>query len=204
MANQVESKAAPAADIGGLEDVIRAAERARGRGLPPVEQWNPPYCGDIGLKIARDGGWYYRGGLIARPALVKLFASILRRDPERYVLCTPVEKIAIEVEDAPFLAVEMKCEGGSGARRIGFRTNVDDWVEVGAAHPLRFETGPSNGLKPYALVRGGLWALATRAVFYDLVELGETRVVSGQAVFGVESAGQFFAICPAGEIEGLS
>ena len=189
---------------GGLDALAGEARRAGGRGPAPVHLWNPPFCGDIGLKITRDGTWHYRGSPIGRPALTRLFASILRKDPDRYVLVTPVEKVAIEVEDAPFLAVEMTVEGDCAARTIRFRTNVDDWFALDAEHPIRFEQGPSAGVKPYALVRGDLWALVTRPVFYDLVELGETRAVDGREMFGVASAGQFFVICAAEEIEGLA
>ena len=112
------------------------AVAARAKGLPPVHLWNPPFCGDIDLRIARDGTWFYGGTPIGRLPLVKLFASILRKDPEGFRLVTPVEKVGITVEDAPFLAVEMKVERGS---MLSFRTNVDDWVEAGADHLLRFE-----------------------------------------------------------------
>jgi hypothetical protein len=186
---------------GGLENLSRAAGEASRRGPPPVHLWNPPYCGEIGLRIARDGTWFYQGSPIGRAALVKLFSSILRKDPERYVLVTPVEMIGIEVEDAPFLAVEMTVEAGPALR---FRTNVDDEVVVDAAHPLRFEPGPSGGLKPYVLVRGDLWALVSRALYYDLVERGETRDIAGRQMYGVVSSGVFFPMAPADEIENLA
>ena len=119
------------------------------RGPAPVHLWNPPFCGDIGLKIARNGAWFYQGSVIARPALVKLFASILRKDTDRYVLVTPVEMVSVEVEDAPFIAGEMWVEQGEAGPVLALRTNVDDEVRVGDAHPLRFEAGPADGLKPY-------------------------------------------------------
>ena len=144
------------------------------------------------------------GTPIGRPALVKLFASVLRRDPERFVLVTPVEMVGIEVEDAPFMAVEMAVEGDGDKRRMAFRTNVDDWVTVDADHPLRFEREASDGLRPYVLVRGGLWARVTRALFYDLVELGEERAVEGAPKFGVATGGTFFPMADASEIEGLA
>ena len=162
--------------------------------MPPVHLWNPPYCGEIGLRIARDGTWFYQGSPIGRMPLVKLFASILRKDPGRYVLVTPVEMVGIEVEDAPFLAVELQRRERDGQGVLAFRTNVDDWVEADAEHPLRFERGPSDGIKPYIRVRGDLRALVTRALLYDLVELGDIREVDGVEMFGVESAGQFFAM----------
>lgn len=173
-----------------------------GKGPPPVERWNPPYCGEIALRIAGDGTWFYNGTPIGRPALVKLFASILRKDPARHVLVTPVECVGIEVEDAPFLAVEMAVEGEGEERRIGFRTNVDDVVAVGPDHPMRFENDPGGGVKPYVLVRGQLWARLTRALTYDLVGLGEDRVVGTEAMFGVYASGLFFAIAPSSDLAG--
>lgn len=183
----------------GLNNLAAAARTAGQKGLPPVHLWNPPYCGDIGMRIARDGTWFYQNSPIGRPALVKLFASVLRKDLEGHMLVTPVEKVSVAVEDAPFLAVE--CVERDGA--LAFRTNVDDWTTADADHPLRFERGPSEGVKPYVLVRGDLWALVTRPIFYDLVERGETRDIEGRAMFGVASAGAFFAMAPADEIEGL-
>ena len=132
----------------------------------PVESWNPPYCGDIGLKIRRDGTWLYRDSPIGRPALVKLFAGVLRKDEDgRTYLVTPAEKVDVEVEDAPFLAVEMEARGAERAQQLAFRTNVDDVVACGPDNPLRFaEQEPGRGLKPYVLVRGRLEALLTRAL----------------------------------------
>lgn len=175
----------------GLGSAVKA------RGAAPVERWNPPYCGEIDLRIAADGTWFYQGTPIGRPALVKLFASVLRRDPDRFVLVTPVERVGITVEDAPFLAVEMAATGEGEARDIAFRTNVDDLVQVGPEHPLRFEGGEAGGVTPYVRVRGGLWARVTRALAYDLVELGEVRDQEGRALFGVAAGGAFFPIAPA-------
>lgn len=156
---------------GGLEALIRAA--GPGTGPRPVERWNPPYCGDIGLKIRGDGTWLYQGSPIGRMGLVKLFASILRKDDDgRTYAVTPVEKIAVDVEDAPFVAVEMAVAGTGDRQALTFRTNVDDVVTVDAAHPLRFVSAPPDGgLKPYVRVRGRLDALVTRAVYADLVAL---------------------------------
>jgi hypothetical protein len=156
-----------------------------------VERWNPPYCGEIDMKIAADGTWLYRSSAIRREALVRLFASILRREPDgRHVLVTPVEKVGIEVEDAPFLAVEMVVEGEGRGRTLTFRTNVGDVVAAGADHPLRFETeGGTGGLKPYLRVRGGLEALAARTLVHELAAIAEER--DGRP--GVWSGGVFFA-----------
>ena len=180
-----------------------AAAPAPKGGPPPVHLWNPPFCGDIDMRIARDGTWFYAGTPIGRPALVRLFASILRLDPEGMMLVTPVEKVRIQVEDAPFLAVEMGV--GEGEHPVlRFRTNVDDWVSVDAEHPLRFAPGEADGLKPYLHVRGGLEALVSRALFLDLVERGEVRHIDGLRMFGVASAGLFFPMAEADSIDGLA
>jgi len=180
--------------LSGLAAIVRAAEGSK---LPPVEEWNPPFCGDIDMRIAADGTWFYQKTPIGRPALVRLFSTILRRDPERFVLVTPVERVGITVDDAPFLAVEMQIETTGAQKFIHFRTNVDDWVRVDHWHPLRFAAGASGGVKPYVLIRGALWALLTRALFYDLVQLGETRQCEGAAMFGIASGADFFPIAPA-------
>jgi hypothetical protein len=185
--------------LAGLGEVAAA----RKRGPAPVHLWNPPYCGEIDMRIAADGTWFYRGSPIGRAPLVQLFSSILRKDPERYVLVTPVERVGIVVDDAPFLAVEMRVEQDAGQQRLRFRTQVEDFVCVDAEHPLRFETGAAHGVKPYVRVRGDLWALVKRALFYDLVALGAVEPWEGEAWFGVRSSGLFFPMRRASEIEGL-
>ena len=182
----------------GLEQLAGNARKEGRKGPPPVHLWNPPFCGDLDMRIATDGTWYYMNTPIGRPALVKLFASVLKREGGKYFLVTPVEKCGIAVDDAPFLAVEMKVEEGDRDRVLSFRTNVDDWVACGRDHVLRFEPEPdTGGLKPYLHVRRDLWAKVTRTLFYDLVELGEEREISGQRMFGVSSGGEFFAMAPA-------
>jgi uncharacterized protein len=185
-----------------LDNLASVARSARTKGLPPVHLWNPPFCGDIDMRIATDGTWFYQKTPIGRPALVKLFSTILRKDPDRYVLVTPVERVGIAVDDAPFVAVEMLLEPGADPV-ISMRTNVDDWVRVDAEHPLRFSAAKDGGLKPYVRVRGDLWALVTRAVFYDLVDLGEISDAAGEAMFGIRSSGAFFPMAPAADIEAL-
>jgi hypothetical protein len=185
----------------GLEALMRAVGPLKGP--PPLDNWSPPDCGDIDMRIAHDGTWYYQKTPIGRPALVKLFASVLKREGERYVLVTPAEKCGIEVDDVPFLAVEMAVDESSGPTLV-FRTNVDDLVRCGPDHPLRFETEPGGGLRPYLHVRRELWARLTRPLFYDLVARGEEREVAGQQMFGVASGGAFFAMAPAAEIAGLT
>jgi hypothetical protein len=181
----------------GLEALMRDAAASGEAGARPVEKWNPPYCGDIGMKIRRDGTWMYQGSPIGRIALVKLFASILRKDDDgKTYLVTPAEKVDVEVEDAPFLAVEMAVSGEGSNQTLTFRTNVDDVVTVDAEHPLRFEaSGPDGGLKPYILVRGRLEALATRAVYAELVELAVARDGdSGSGEVGVWSGGTWWGM----------
>jgi hypothetical protein len=186
----------------GLDAIAGAARRASGKGLPPVHLWNPPYCGDIDMRIAADGTWFYQKTPIGRAALVKLFASVLKREGDKHFLVTPVEKCGIAVDDAPFLAVELEVEDAGAGRQLHFRTNVDDWVACGPGHALRFEPETATGgLKPYLHVRRDLWAKVTRALFYDLVELGEEREIAGARMFGVASAGEFFAMAPADSLK---
>jgi uncharacterized protein len=190
----------------GLDAITGALKTAaKGKGPPPVERWNPPFCGDLDIRIAADGTWFYLKTPIGRPALVQLFASVLKREGDKYFLVTPVEKCGIAVDDAPFLAVELQIEESSAGRVLNFRTNVDDWVTCGAEHALRFEPQPATGgLKPYLHVRRGLWAKVKRSLFFDLVELGEEREVGGRAMFGVASMGVFFPMAPADGLRDLA
>ena len=184
-----------------IETLATAKGGPAQRVLPPVEQWNPPFCGDIDMRIARDGTWFYGRTPITRPALVRLFSTILRKDSDGYVLVTPVEKVGIKVEDAPFLAVEMFVARQGADQVLRFLTNVGDWVEAGFNHPIRFEKAAFDGIKPYILVRGDLWALATRALVLDLVEIGEIGEHDGARCFGVTSAGSFFPMANPDEVE---
>jgi uncharacterized protein len=191
----------------GLEGLTAAASEAAKvgsaeKGLPPVHLWNPPFCGDLDMRIARDGTWFYLGTPIGRPALVRLFSTILKREGGKHFLVTPVEKVGIRVDDAPFLAVEMMREGDDRGPRLRFRTNVEDWVTCDAAHRLRFEASADGGLTPYLHVRADLWAKVTRALYYDLVDMGEERVVDGRQMFGVASSGEFFAMADAEQVRG--
>lgn len=198
-----------APDAAGLAALIsRASEQtgAGNRGLPPVEKWNPPFCGDIDMEIRADGTWFYMGTPIGRAPLVRLFSTVLRRDEDgRTYLVTPVEKVGIRVADAPFLAVEMQVTQREANQVLTFRTNVGDVVEAGAEHPLRFTiAGGNRELKPYLLVRGRLEALVSRAVMYDLVELGETIVIDGVPMFAIRSGTEAFPVMPADELDALS
>lgn len=190
--------------LDGLTSAARDAATAAktGKGLPPVHLWNPPFCGDLDMRIARDGTWFYQGTPIGRPALVRLFSTILKREDGKHFLVTPVEKVGIQVEDAPFLAVEMRKEQQDNGRLLQFRTNVDDWVPCDTAHRLRFEAAADGGLTPYLHVRADLWAKVTRALYYDLVDMGEERVVDGRSMFGIVSGGEFFAMADAEQVRG--
>lgn len=173
-----------------LADVARLAQ---GNTLPPVESWHPAHCGDSEMRIARDGTWFHQGSPIGRQAMVRLFSTILRREPDgRFVLVTPAEKLDIEVEDAPFVAVEMKAEGRGRDLKLAFRLNTGDLVSVDAAHPLRFDHA-RDGPRPYVHVRGGLEALITRTVYYELTELA---LAGTDTPPGVWSNGSFFALEP--------
>lgn len=191
-----DPRGAPVAPAPGKPDGLTALqallEAQGGKGPAPVERWNPPYCGDIGMRIRGDGIWLYQGSPIGRMPLVKLFARVLRKDEDgKHYLVTPVEKVDVEVADAPFLGVEMQITGAGRDQTLIFRTNVDDVVPCGPAHPLRFvEEAGSGGLKPYLLVRGRLEALVTRAIYYDLVE---AAVEDGDRL-GLWSGGVFFAL----------
>jgi uncharacterized protein len=167
------------------------------KGPPPVHLWNPPFCGRIDMVIKRDGTWFHEGSPIGRLPMVKLFASILRKDGESFRLVTPVEMVEISVEDAPFIGVDMDVEGGS----LIFRTQLDDRVVCDAAHPLRFIRDAQGGYRPYLMVRHGLEARLNRHVHGLLMAQGEVRNVDSQAMFGVASAGCFFPIAPASELE---
>jgi hypothetical protein len=185
----------------GLDRLTAAAKDAAAtKGLPPVHLWNPPFCGDLDMRIAGDGSWYYMGTPIGRPALVRLFSTILKREDGKYFLVTPVEKVGIRVDDAPFMAVEMRVSSATHGPLLRFRTNVDDWVDCDAAHRLRFERGEAGGLTPYLHVRADLWAKVTRPLYYELVDMGQERMVDGRTMFGVESGGEFFAMADAEEV----
>ena len=188
--------------VTGAQELARIqaeAKQSKKSGSPPVERWNPPFCGDLDMRIAGDGTWFYLGTPIGRKRLVKLFASVLRREEDgKYCLVTPVEKVCIRVDDAPFLAVEMRVDNQGPDQVVGFRTNVDDEVRVDDQHPLRFEAeAGTGGLKPYVRVRGRLEALIARPVFYDLVALGTDETVDRERMFGVWSSGRFYAMAPA-------
>lgn len=182
----------PIADLTGLS-IADIAALAAARKLPPVEQWNPPHCGDSAMRIARDGTWFHEGSPIGRPAMVRLFASVLRREPDgSHVLVTPVEKLAIAVEDAPFIAIEVRSEGEGRDRRLAFRLNTDEVVVAGRDHRLRIVEA-DDGPRPYLRVRGGLEARLNRSVYYELAELA---LAEGREPLGLWSDGAFLALQP--------
>ncbi|MFN3645211.1 MAG: DUF1285 domain-containing protein [Gemmobacter sp.] len=186
-------------------DTLAAAASAAGRkGPPPVHLWNPPFCGDLDIRIARDGTWFYLGTPIGRAPLVRLFAGILKLEDGRYYLVTPVEKVGIRVDDAPFVAVDFRVQGaGTPAQAITFVTNVEDEVTAGPDAPLRVARDPATGEpSPYVMVRRGLEARIDRKSFYRLVELGEHRLHAGESWFGLRSGGVFFPMIPSADLEG--
>ena len=208
MTERVESSAGAisrASDSAGLAALIARATRA-GKGLPPVERWNPDFCGDLDMEIRADGTWFYLGTPIGRMPLVQLFSTVLRKDADgKTYLVTPVEKVGIRVADAPFVAVEMNVSGSGDGQVVTFRTNVGDVVEAGPEHPLRFiDEDDTGGLKPYVLVRGRLEALVARPVMYELVGHGEEIEVDGRTMFAVRSKGMTYPIMPAEKLKRLS
>lgn len=179
---------APPPDLSSLSlaEIVQAMEAQK---LPPVAHWNPTHCGDSEMRIARDGTWFHQGSVIARPAMVRVFSTILRREPDgRHVLVTPVEKLDIAVEDAPFVATALKVEGEGREGRLVFQLNTGDLIAAGSAHPLRFVDG-EDGPRPYLHVRDGLEALIARPVYY---ELADRALVGDDQVPGVWSDGIFF------------
>ncbi len=180
------------------ESLASAARKASAKGLPPVHLWNPEFCGDLDMRIARDGTWYYLGTPMGRVEMVRLFSTILRRDGDDYFLVTPVEKVGITVDDAPFVAVDFEESGDGGAQVLTFETNVGDFAVAGADHPIRVvrdsETGEPS---PYILIRANLEALIDRKSFYRLVDIGTHH----EDWFGLWSGGKFFPIIPSNELE---
>jgi hypothetical protein len=183
------------------ETLAAGARRASGRGPAPVHLWDPPYCGEIDMRIARDGTWFYQGTPIGRKPLVRLFASILKREGEEYFLVTPVEKVKLRVDDAPFVAVDVDRREGAEGPDLIFTTNMDEQVVASRDHPIRvIRDGRTDEPAPYLHVRSGLDALIDRKSFYRLVEMGEEAEYDGTRWFGVRSGGRFFPIIPAAEL----
>jgi len=193
-------------DVKPTADSIAASVKAaaKGSGLPPIHKWAPERTTDPDIRIARDGTWYHEGSPITRPELVRLFSTILRRDDDGYFLVTPAERARVQVEDAPFVAVEFVAEGEGDDQRLTFLTNVGDRVTADADHPLRVVRDPESGEPaPYVLVRDRLEALIDRKDFYRLVDLGTERPHQGSVWFGLLSAGAFFPVIEASELSGL-
>lgn len=196
MAKDVQKSVTAAA-----ESLLAAAKSAVKTGTPPVHLWNPPFCGDIDIRIARDGLWFYLGTPIGRKPLMKLFASILRRDDDAYFLVTPVEKVGIRVDDAPFVAVDFTVENPGPDQIVSFETNVDDTADAGADHPLRVVRDPITGEpSPYINIRRNLEALIDRKSFYRLVEVCNHQEFNGIRWFGLRSKGMFFPVIPSAEL----
>ncbi|MEH7828245.1 DUF1285 domain-containing protein [Gemmobacter denitrificans] len=175
--------------------ILAAAQAASKKGPPPVHLWNPPYCGEMDLRIARDGTWFHEGAPIGRAPLVKLFAGILKLEEGRFYLVTPVEKLGITVEDAPFIAVDFTVSGSGRNQDVTFTTNVGDDVPLGPDNPLRMGDGA-----PYVMVRRGLEARVDRKSFYRLIDLGEAE----GDWFGLWSRGHFFPVIPVADLQDSS
>jgi len=184
------------------ENIASAVQSASKKGPPPVHLWHPAFCGDLDMRIARDGTWYYLGTPINRKPMVKLFSSIIRRDGEDYFLVTPVEKVGITVDDAPFVAVDFETAGDGFDQVVTFTTQVDDTVIAGPDNPIRVTRDPQSGEpSPYVLVRRNLEALIDRKSFYRLVELGTHAEVNGARWFGIWSSGRFFPFVPSADLD---
>ncbi|HWF00207.1 MAG TPA: DUF1285 domain-containing protein [Caulobacteraceae bacterium] len=181
----------------GLDGVIAAVKEARG--IPPVHLWNPAHCGQIDIVIKANGLWFHEGTPIGREGLVRLFSSVLRKDPDGFHLVTPVEKLRIEVEDAPFVAIRVdETTDAALGPVLRFTTNVGDVVEAGPENPIRVETNPDDGEpRPYVHVRRGLEALIARPVFYELAEMASEHDLAQGRVMAVQSRGAWFAVGPA-------
>ncbi len=180
------------------ESLAEVARATKGKGLPPVHLWNPDFSCDMDMRIARDGTWFHEGRPINRFALARLFSTILKREGDKYYLVTPVEKVGITVDDAPFVAVGFDVEGAGETQVLVFETNMEDQVQAGTNHPIRVERDPETGEPaPYVMVRDGLEALIDRKSFYRLIDLG---VVNGDW-FGLWSDSTFFPVIPASEMQ---
>ncbi|MGF6860681.1 hypothetical protein ABIE69_001249 [Rhodobacteraceae bacterium MBR-64] len=183
------------------ENIATAARKAAKGGLPPVHLWDPPFCGDLDMQIKRDGTWFYQGTPIGRPALVRLFSTILKREGDRYYLVTPVEKVGITVDDAPFVAVDFTATGQGRAQELTFVTNVGDSATAGPDHPIRVIRDAQTGEPaPYVLIRANLEALIDRKSFYRLADLGQHADVNGRDWFGLWSGGAFFPMIPSEDL----
>lgn len=183
------------------ENLATAAQKAAKDGLPPVHLWNPLFCGDLDMQIKRDGTWFYQGTPIGRPALVRLFSTILKREGDRYFLVTPVEKVGITVDDAPFVAVDFTVSGVGRTQDLTFVTNVGDSATAGPDHPIRVTRDAQTGEPaPYVLIRANLEALIDRKSFYRLVDLGQHADVNGRGWFGLWSGGGFFPMIPSDDL----
>lgn len=180
----------------GFENFLSHAGKLESGKLPPVHLWNPAFCGDIDIRIARNGSWYHEGTQIHREGLVKLLSSILKREGDDYFLVSPVEKMRIRVEDVPFIIVGMTEEiAGDGVVALVFRTLTDDIVRLDGDHPLHVQTDAvSDEPRPYVLVRGGMEARIHRPVFYELVERGYEKLINGELHLVVDSAGEVFSL----------
>lgn len=197
IAMKEQNSVKPSADT-----LATAAKAATKKGPPPVHLWNPPFCGDLDMRIARDGTWWYLGTPMGRKALVKLFSSIIRKDGDDYFLVTPVEKVGITVDDAPFVAVDFEITNPGPEQILTFETHVGDFATAGPDHPIRVTRDPESGEpSPYILIRANLEALIDRKSFYRLIDICVDEEHKGQNWFGLWSCGQFFPVIPSDELQ---
>jgi hypothetical protein len=185
-------------ELPSVESLAASAAVAGSGGMPPVEKWNPPFCGDLDMRIARDGTWFYLGTPIGRAGMVKLFSSIIRKDGDDYFLVTPVEKVGIIVDDAPFVAIDFDAVGDGENQKLRFETHVGDRFIAGPDHPIRVAYDAAGEPSPYVLVRRNLEALIDRKSFYRLVDIGAHH----EGWFGIWSSGTFFRILESDKLEG--
>ena len=182
-----------------LENVIK---KIHVKTVAPVHLWNPKYCGDLDIRILRDGSWLYQGSKINRLNLIKLFSSILKRENDKFFLVTPVEKIGIKVDDAPFVIDQLLIEGSGKRQVISFTTQIGEIVNLNKDHPLRIEYKENSTQPcPYVIVRNNLDALIDRKTFYRIVDLGRIKKHGGEPWYGVWSSGIFFPLIRKSDLE---
>ena len=174
-------------NLKGIETIYDFNKRKK-KGIPPVEKWNPPFCGEIDMHILRNGKWTYMGSEIKRPAMIKLFSNIIRLDNDgHYYLVTPVEKVRIKVEDVPFIAVSMKRINDKGVSCLSFTTNVQDEVILSKENPIEIVINDNDEPSPYITIRKNLKALISRSVFYDLINMAEEEIIKDKKFLVIKS-----------------
>jgi len=181
-------------NLKGIETIYDFSKRKK-KGIPPVEKWNPPFCGDIDMHILRNGKWTYMGSEIKRPAMIKLFSNIIRLDDDgHYYLVTPVEKVRIKVDDVPFVAVSMNKTEDEGINCLSFMTNVQDEVMLSKENPIEIVINDNDEPSPYITVRKNLKALISRSVYYDLINMAEEEMIDDKKFLVIKSNNTSFKL----------